>query len=96
MLFEGLLVVLSCFEFWVERSKVSRVLYQAVAGPLVPNLGEECVSKVILVVRVTGGAVTNTKGGRTTPQKKKQKRESFDPTRGFPGEDIQNWVIIFC
>ena len=87
MCFEDLLVILNCCLFYVERSKASRSLYQVVVEPLVPASGEECVSKVISVMRAAGSAEAIMKGGRSTPKKRQQKRE-FDPTRGYPGEDI--------
>jgi len=83
------MVVLSCLLFWVARSKESQILYQAVVEPLVPDLGEECVTKVISVVCVNGGAMTNTNRGSNTPQKMRQNRD-FDPTKGYPGEDISD------
>ena len=86
---EELLLVLCCLVCCVERSKVTRRLYQAVRGPLVPSTGEECVSKEIVVVFIVGGAATGTNRGRTALQQRKQKRE-YDPTRGCPGEDIQH------
>ena len=82
---EGSLVVLICFVFCVERSKVARGLYHVVRELLVPASGEECVSKVICLMYAGGAAAKD--GGRTAPQKKKRKRE-FNPTRGYPGEDI--------
>ena len=87
MFVEDLLVVLGCFLFCVERSKVARGLYHVVREPLVLALGEECVSKVIRPL-IAGGAATKD-GGRTTLQKREQKRE-FDSTRGYPGEDIRS------
>ena len=47
MFVEDLLVVFGCFLFCVERSKVARGLYYVAREPLVPDSGEECVSKVI-------------------------------------------------
>ena len=87
MCFEDPLVILNCYLFCVERSKASRSLYQVVVEPLVPASGEECVSKVTSVMWAAGGAEAIMKGGRSTPKKRQQKRE-FDPTRGYPGEDI--------
>jgi len=90
MFVEDLLVVFGCFLFCVERSKVARGLYYVVREPLVPASGEECVSKVIWLL-FTGGAVTKV-GGRTALQKRKQERE-FNPTRGYPGEDILLGIV---
>ena len=72
----------------VERWKEFRRLYHAVREPLVPSSGEQCVSKVIVKVLVVGGKAACTDRGRTALQQKRQKRE-FNPTKGFPGEDIQ-------
>ena len=88
MCFEASLVVLGYLLFCVERSKVTLVLYHAVVGPLVPDWGEECFSKEILVVWVVGGATSNTNGGRATPQKRMRLKGAYDATMGFPGEDI--------
>ena len=89
MCVEDPVVVLGCLLFYVERSKVAPVLYYAVVGPLVPDWGEEGVSNEFLVVRVAGGAATNTNGGRATLQKRRRLKEgTCDPTIGFPGENI--------
>ena len=53
-------------------------------GPLSCGLLEERVSKEILVVVVDGGALTETRRGRTV----RRKRRVFDSTKGFPGEDV--------
>ena len=86
---DELLVVLGCLLCWVERWKETRGLYYAVAGPLVPFSGERCVSKVIVAVLVAGGKVTCTDRGRAASQQQRGQKREFDPTKGFPGEDIQ-------
>ena len=68
----------------VERSKVFWSVCKVVRGPLAHALDEECVSKVILLIIVGGGALKRTAGGRATPQGKKL----FDCTMGYPGEDV--------
>ena len=83
---EELAVVLGCLICCVERSKVTWRLYHAVREPLVPSSGEECVAKVIVVVKIAGGAAFGANRGRTTLQ---QKKKAFDPTKGYPGDDIQ-------
>ena len=71
------------------RWKESRELYYAVVEPLIQFSGERYVSKVIVAVLVAGGKAACTNRGRTASlQQRKQKRE-FNPTKGFPGEDIQ-------
>ena len=87
MRIDELLVVLGCLICWVERWKEFRRLYHAVREPLVPSPGEQCVSKVIVAVLVVGGKTACIDRGRTALQQKRQKRE-FNPTKGFPGEDI--------
>ena len=95
MFFEGFLVILNWCLFWVERLKESLARCQVVVEPLTQCRGEECASKVILFVWVVGGAASNTHGGRATLQKRLQQRE-FDFTKGYPGEDIQQFGSILC
>ena len=90
MSIDDLLVVLICWLGCVARPKETWTLPHVVVGPLLLGPGEGCVSKVILVVWTAGGAALQTKEGSATLQNKKQKRE-FDPTRGFPGEDIRSY-----
>lgn len=88
MRIEELLVVLGCLVCCVERWKEIQRLCQAVREPLAPSVEEQCVSKVIVVVLVVGGKAARIDRGRTALQQKRQKRE-YNPTKGFPGEDIQ-------
>ena len=88
MSIEELLVVLGCLICCVERWKEARGLYHAVREPLVPSTEEQREPRVIVVVFFVGGATVYTNRGRTALQQKRQNRE-FNPTKGFPGEDIQ-------
>ena len=76
---EDFLVVLSCLLCQVERLKETRVLYYVVVEPLVPDLGEKCVAKVIQVERVVGGASTCTNGGSTAPGRAVRQGNSIPP-----------------
>ena len=59
------MVVLGFLICCVERSKVTWRLYYAVREPLVQSSGEECVSKVIVLMLTAGGAAVSTNRGRT-------------------------------
>ena len=89
MSIDDLLVFLICWLGCVARPKETWTSLHVVVGPLLLGLGEGCVSKVILVVWAAGGAAPSTMERSATLQNKRQKRE-FDPTRGFPGEDIRS------
>ena len=57
--------------------------------PLVQFSEEQCVSKEIVAVLVAGGSAASIDRGRTALQQRGQDWE-FNPTKGFPGEDISN------
>ena len=90
MSIDELLVVLGCFLCCVERLKEIRELYHAVREPLVPLLEERCVSKEIVTTLVAGGKVTCVDRGRTALHQQRGQKREFDPTKGFPGEDINH------
>ena len=85
MLIADLAVFFSSLQFLVGRSKETSFLCNVVAGPLTEEWGDECVSKVILLLGFGGKMPGFTQGGRATPRKSKQ----FDGTKGYPGEDVQ-------
>ena len=87
MTFEGFLVVLNFCLFLVARPNESLKLHHGVRVRLLWFWGEGGVSKEILVDYVVGAATTEPLGGRPTLEKR-QKTRDFNPTKGFPGEDI--------
>ena len=90
MRIDELLAVLGCFLCCVERWKEFRELYHAVVEPLVQFSEERCVSKVIVAVLVAGGKAACIERGRTALQQQRGQKREFNPTKGFPGEDIQH------
>ena len=83
MLIDDFLAVLNCCLFWVERSKEFLFVLQVVVGPLRCELGDECVVKEISAV--TAGGTVMIAGGKTILQKRRQKLDVFDPTKGYKG-----------
>ena len=82
--FEGLAVIFTVLQFFgVERNRWLTV-GQVVVGPLSCGLLEERVSKEILVVVAGGGALAETRRGRTV----RRKCRVFDSTKGFSGKDV--------
>ena len=83
---DGLLVVLNHLLFSVVRSNATLMFLHTVVVPLWKYEGEECVANAF--PRLTaGGAVVQIWGGRAILENRRQKRD-FDPTKGFPGQDI--------
>ena len=85
--FEDSLVVFSCLILSVERSKEFLLLLHAVVVPLQWQREDECVSKVIYKEYNAGGAAAEPCEGSRILDKKRQPRE-YNPTRGYPGQDI--------
>ena len=94
MLIDDFLVVLGCCLFWVERSKEFLSVLQVVVGPLRCEWDDECVVKEISAVIAGGAAMTV--GGRTTLQKRRQKQDVLDPTKGYKGQDIISLCPTWC
>ena len=80
----GSVVFLGFLRFLVARSKEFLILVQVVAGPLIWEWEDECVSKVILVLIFGGAAPDFATGGRATLTRSRE----FDNTMGYPGEDV--------
>ena len=89
MLIEDLLVIFICRLFSVVRSRETLEWSQGVGGPLTTFWGEEWGAKEIHILFVAGRAVIKGKGGRTILEKRRQSRE-FNPTKGYPGEDVNS------
>ena len=68
MFFDDLLVFSNCWLICVARPKETWTSLHVVAGPLLFGPGEGCMSKVIFVVWVVGGAASQTKEGSDTLQ----------------------------
>ena len=84
MFFEDLCVFLAFCQFLVERLKESLgVLHIRVAGSLYCDQVDKWAAS-ILVLCVGVYALTCSRGSRSTPRK----RQSFDSTKGYPGEDV--------
>ena len=93
MFFEDFVVLFSLLQFQVERlTETLGALQVQVAEPLFCVCGEKCVSKVILVLIVGGGAPAVTRGRRTIPKKSR----TFDSTMGYPGEDVTISLSLSC
>ena len=88
---EEFLVVLSFSLFLVERLNKGLVAFHGVRVPLVCNRGEGWDSNAIQVDYVVGRATREPSGGRPILMKRLRSRE-FNPTKGFPGEDIVSTV----
>ena len=91
--FEDSLVVLVCLLFAVVISKETLVLAQAVVVPLCRFGGDECAAKETSKDYVVGGATGEPCRGRAILVKNRHSWE-FNPTRGFPGQDIP--LSCFC
>ena len=89
MNFEDLLVVLRFLLFAAEKLNESLGSLQAVRVPLFQLGGETSVAKVISRMYVVGRAAGEPCRGRTMLVKNRKLRE-FDPTRGYPGQDISS------
>ena len=72
------------FRFWVEISRALSLAYYVVVGPLVRDRERECVANENFAIFFGGAASVSVASGRATPWKK----ETFDSTMGFPGEDV--------
>ena len=89
-------IVFAKDNFYSRFAHLQRVFYGNVAdirkkvpyqkGLLFCVCGEKCVSKVILVLIVGGGAPAVTRGRRAIPKKSR----SFDSTMGYLGEDVDS------
>ena len=87
MNFEDLLVVLRFLLFAAEKLNESLGSSHAVRVPLFQSGGETSVVKEIVRMYVVGGATMEPCRGRTMLAKNRKLRE-FNPTRGYPGQDI--------
>ena len=84
MFFEDLCVFLAFCQFLVERLKECLgVLHIRVAGSLFCDQADKWTAS-ILVLCVDVYALTYFRGSRSTSRK----RQSFDGTKGYPGEDV--------
>ena len=63
---EDLVVIFVLFEFCVSRPKEFQHNFQVVVEPLACKLDEGCVTKVISLMFVDGGAPSDAGRGRTT------------------------------
>ena len=91
MSYEGFLVLLMCWRFFVVRSNETSVAWHGVVVPLLRYMGEECVWNKSLFFAVAGRAAKAfSRGGRATRKDRKHQTFSrnFDSTKGYPGEDI--------
>ena len=88
MSFDDSLVVLGCALLAVGRSKETLVWLHAVVVPLLLSEGDECVSKEFAEFWVVGAAAALIQQGRTIPARNVRPSREFNPTRGFPGQDI--------
>ena len=95
MSFDDSLVVLGCALLAVGRSKETLVWLHAVVVPLLSREGDECVSKEFADVCVVGAAATLFRQGRAIPARNVRLSREFDPTRGFPGQDILSCLSDF-
>ena len=87
MLVEDFLVVLSCCQFWVARSKESLSAFYVVVGPLGRGWGDECAANELSTFVAAGAAAIGR--GRATHQLRQQGQDVFDVTKGYRGQDIQ-------
>ena len=99
MHFEGSLVVLYFCLFPVERLKEILGLQYGMGGSLLWFWEDRCASKEIWTMLAAGGAVAVEKRGLVAALGKTQKKREYDPTKGYPGEDIVSksfmigWVL---
>ena len=85
--FEDFLMVLVGLLFTVEISKASLTIAQVVAVPLCCCMGDECGAKETYKEYVVGRAVKEPCGGRGILVKIRHVWD-YNPTRGYPGQDI--------
>ena len=85
--FADLLVVLCFLLLTVERLKKSLGMFHAVRVPLSQLRGERIVSNAIVRMYVVGRAAAEPSRGRAVLVRSRKHRE-FNPTRGYPGQDI--------
>ena len=86
---EELMVLFICSIFFSVRSKESLELLQGMGVLMWLQRGEEGASKVILRIRVVGGAaICDYVKGRASLEKMGQLHREFDCTKGYQGEDI--------
>ena len=95
MCFEGLLVILNCCLFYVERSRESRSLYQVVVARTAgPGFG----GRVCLEGNLSNAGSGSNHERRKVHTKKETTETgiaSILPARGYPGEDINLWTWTF-
>ena len=85
---DGSLVVLCFCLFPVERLKEFLCLQHGMGGSLLWIWEDRCASNEIWTMFTVGGAAVAKKGGRAFTLGKRQKKREFNPTKGYPGEDI--------
>ena len=92
MSFEDLCVFLAFWQFLVERFKEClEVHYIRVAGSLLCDQADKWAAS-ILAWRVDVYALACCRGSRSTPRK----RQTFDSTKGYPGEDVAAQFSFPC
>lgn len=84
---EDFLVVLGLLQLVVAKLKESLVGWHAVGGPLLHYGGETCIANEFPKDYVAGAAAGEPWGGRGTLFRNR-KLEGYNPTRGYPGQDI--------
>ena len=89
MNFDDLLVVLRFLLFTAGKLNECLGLLQAVVVPLLQPGGETSVVKEITRIYVVGGATMEPWRGRAMLVKNRKLRE-FNPTSGYPGQDISS------
>ena len=92
MQFDGSLVVFCFCLFPVERLKEFLRLQHGMGGSLLWIWEDRCASNEIWTILAVGGAAAAEKGGRASTLGKRQKKREFNPTKGYPGEDIAGSV----
>ena len=90
---EDSLVVSVFLSLAVERSNAFFALLYAVAVSLVQRGKDECVWKEICEDYVAGGAAGEPRGGTAILVRLRRTWE-FDPTRGYPGQDILSRFLL--
>ena len=94
MSFDDSLVVLGCALLAVGRSKETLAWLHAVVVSLLLSEGDECVSKEFAEFCVVGAAAALIQQGRTIPARNVRLSREFDPTRGFPGQDLRLYLSV--
>lgn len=93
MRIEYFLVVLGYLVLAVEKLKESLVELHAVRVPLPQHGGESCAVKEFCKDYVVGAATREPCGGKGILTKNR-KLWDFNPTRGYPGQDILSCLKI--